>query len=282
MKSTIQEKRKLVNSVFSSVNKKYDLMNDIMSFGIHRLWKEKLIDWMSPQAGSSLIDVASGTGDIAKLFLKRLNKNGVVTCVEPNSEMLEQGRIKLKKFKSIKWINSQAEKLPFSEDTFDYYTISYGIRNVTNINVALKEAFRVLKPGGRFMCLEFSKINNEILNFLYNQYSKTIPFIGKFIVGNEKPYKYLIDSIDKFYNQEELAMMMLKSGFHDVQFNLSNGISAIHSLEDLNVQKSNKIVQIARKCPLQVRWNYKRDTQITHKRYFFLYNVNRISLWANR
>ena len=230
MKSTIQEKRKLVNSVFSSVNKKYDLMNDIMSFGIHRLWKEKLIDWMSPQAGSSLIDVASGTGDIAKLFLKRLNKNGVVTCVEPNSEMLEQGRIKLKKFKSIKWINSQAEKLPFSEDTFDYYTISYGIRNVTNINVALKEAFRVLKPGGRFMCLEFSKINNEILNFLYNQYSKTIPFIGKLIVGKDEPYKYLINSIEQFYTQKQLLELIYNNGFSNVEFrNLSNGISAIHS-----------------------------------------------------
>ena len=230
MKSTIQEKRKLVNSVFSSVNKNYDLMNDIMSFGIHRLWKEKLIDWMSPQAGSSLIDVASGTGDIAKLFLKRLNKNGVVTCVEPNSEMLEQGRIKLKKFKSIKWINSQAEKLPFSEDTFDYYTISYGIRNVTNINVALKEAFRVLKPGGRFMCLEFSKINNEILNFLYNQYSKTIPFIGKLIVGKDEPYKYLINSIEQFYTQKQLLELIYNNGFSNVEFrNLSNGISAIHS-----------------------------------------------------
>ncbi len=230
MKSTIQEKRKLVNSVFSSVNKNYDLMNDIMSFGIHRLWKEKLIDWMSPQAGSSLIDVASGTGDIAKLFLKKLNKNGVVTCVEPNSEMLEQGRIKLKKFKSIKWINSQAEKLPFSEDTFDYYTISYGIRNVTNINVALKEAFRVLKPGGRFMCLEFSKINNEILNFLYNQYSKTIPFIGKLIVGKDEPYKYLINSIEQFYTQKQLLELIYNNGFSNVEFrNLSNGISAIHS-----------------------------------------------------
>ena len=230
MKSTIQEKRKLVNSVFSSVNKKYDLMNDIMSFGIHRLWKEKLIDWMSPQAGSSLIDVASGTGDIAKLFLKRLNKNGVVTCVEPNSEMLEQGRIKLKKFKSIKWINSQAEKLPFSEDTFDYYTISYGIRNVTNINVALKEAFRVLKPGGRFMCLEFSKINNEILNFLYNQYSKTIPLIGKLIIGKDDPYKYLINSIEQFYTQKQLLELIYNNGFSNVEFrNLSNGISAIHS-----------------------------------------------------
>ena len=230
MKSTIQEKRKLVNSVFSSVNKNYDLMNDIMSFGIHRLWKEKLIDWMSPQAGSSLIDVASGTGDIAKLFLKRLNKNGVVTCVEPNSEMLEQGRIKLKKFKSIKWINSQAEKLPFSEDTFDYYTISYGIRNVTNINVALKEAFRVLKPGGRFMCLEFSKINNEILNFLYNQYSKTIPFIGKLIIGKDDPYKYLINSIEQFYTQKQLLELIYNNGFSNVEFrNLSNGISAIHS-----------------------------------------------------
>ena len=230
MKSTIQDKNKLVNSVFSQVYKKYDLMNDIMSLGIHRVWKEKFIDWMNPQPNTKLIDVASGTGDIANLFFTRSNGTGEVICVEPNKEMLSRGKIKLKKYKSVKWISSSAESIPIEGNTFDYYSISYGIRNVSDINKVLKEAFRVLKPGGRFMCLEFSKIDNEILNFLYKQYSKTIPYIGKFIVGSDKPYKYLIDSIDKFYNQKELSKLIKNNGFSNVEFrNVSNGISAIHS-----------------------------------------------------
>ena len=230
MKSTIQDKNKLVNSVFSQVYKKYDLMNDIMSLGVHRVWKEKFIDWMNPQPNTKLIDVASGTGDIANLFFTRSNGTGEIICVEPNKEMLKQGKIKLKKYSSIKWINYSAESIPVEDNTFDYYSISYGIRNVSDINKVLKEAFRVLKPGGRFMCLEFSKIDNEILNFLYKQYSKTIPYIGKFIVGSDKPYKYLIDSIDKFYNQKELSKLIKDNGFSNVEFrNVSNGISAIHS-----------------------------------------------------
>ncbi len=230
MKETIQDKHHLVNSVFSKVHKKYDLMNDIMSLGVHRVWKEKFIDWMNPQPNTKLIDVASGTGDIANLFFTRSNGTGEVICVEPNKEMLSRGKIKLKKYKSVKWINSSAESIPIEGNTFDYYSISYGIRNVSDINKVLKEAFRVLKPGGRFMCLEFSKIDNEILNFLYKQYSKTIPYIGKFIVGSDKPYKYLIDSIDKFYNQKELSKLIKNNGFSNVEFrNVSNGISAIHS-----------------------------------------------------
>ena len=230
MKTTIQDKNKLVNSVFSQVYKKYDLMNDIMSLGVHRVWKEKFIDWMNPQPNTKLIDVASGTGDIANLFFTRSDGTGEVICVEPNKEMLSRGKIKLKKYKSVKWINSSAESIPIEGNTFDYYSISYGIRNVSDINKVLKEAFRVLKPGGRFMCLEFSKIDNEILNFLYKQYSKTIPYIGKFIVGSDKPYKYLIDSIDKFYNQKELSKLIKNNGFSNVEFrNVSNGISAIHS-----------------------------------------------------
>ena len=230
MKSTIQDKNKLVNSVFSQVYKKYDLMNDIMSLGVHRVWKEKFIDWMNPQPNTKLIDVASGTGDIANLFFTRSDGTGEVICVEPNKEMLSRGKIKSKKYKSVKWINSSAESIPIEGNTFDYYSISYGIRNVSDINKVLKEAFRVLKPGGRFMCLEFSKIDNEILNFLYKQYSKTIPYIGKFIVGSDKPYKYLIDSIDKFYNQKELSKLIKNNGFSNVEFrNVSNGISAIHS-----------------------------------------------------
>ena len=230
MKSTIQDKNKLVNSVFSNVHKKYDLMNDIMSLGIHRLWKEKFINWMNPQPNTKLIDVASGTGDIAKLFFKKTNQTGKITCVEPNKKMLEQGKIKLKRYSTIHWINSQAEKIPVKNNTFDYYSISYGLRNVSNINIALKEALRVLKPGGRFMCLEFSKIDNELINFLYKQYSKSIPLIGKFVVGSEKPYEYLVDSIKKFYNQEQLVELMKKNGFTNIEFrNVSYGVSAIHS-----------------------------------------------------
>ncbi len=230
MKSTIQDKNKIVNSVFSEVYKKYDLMNDIMSFGIHRTWKKKFVDWMQPQLNSKLIDVAAGTGDIAKLFLNKSNNTGEITCVEPNVKMLEQGKKKTSKFKNIYWVNSEAEKIPTNDNMYDYYSISFGIRNVTNINSSLREAFRVLKPGGRFMCLEFSKIDNEVLKYFYSQYSKTIPHIGKLIVGSEKPYKYLIDSIEKFYNQEDLSKLMSKNGFSNIEYrNLSYGIAAIHS-----------------------------------------------------
>ena len=230
MKSTIQDKTKLVNSVFTEVYQKYDLMNDIMSLGIHRIWKEKFVDWMKPRPNTKLIDVASGTGDIARIFLNRVNASANITCVDSNIKMLNRGKIKLKKFSSVNWINAKAEKLPLSDNTFDYYSISYGIRNVTNIQNVLKEALRVLKPGGRFMCLEFSKIDNEILNFFYKQYSKTFPYIGKLIIGSGEPYKYLNESIEKFYNQEELFNQIKKSGFSNIEFrNLSNGISAIHS-----------------------------------------------------
>ncbi len=230
MKSTIQDKTKLVNSVFSEVFKEYDLMNDVMSLGIHRIWKDKFLDWMNPAPHSKLIDVASGTGDIANLFLKKLNNCGEVTCVEPNLKMLNQSKKKLNRSRYINWINAMAEDLPVDDNSFDYYSISYGIRNVTNISKTLKEAFRVLKPGGRFMCLEFSKIDNEILNLIYQQYSKAIPLIGKLIVGSEKPYNYLIKSINEFYNQDQLAELISKNGFSKVEFrNMSNGISAIHS-----------------------------------------------------
>ena len=230
MKGTIQDKTKLVNSVFSKVYNKYDLMNDIMSLGIHRIWKDKFIEWMNPSANCSLIDVASGTGDIAKLFSLRNKNLSTVTCIEPNEDMFKKGKNNLINFKNIKWIKSSAERLPVKENTYDFYAISYGIRNVSNINKALMEAYRVLKPGGRFMCLEFSKIDNEFLNFLYKNYSKAIPSIGKLIVGSSKPYEYLIDSIDTFYNQEELLELIAKNGFANVEYrNLSNGISAIHS-----------------------------------------------------
>ena len=144
--------------------------------------------------------------------------------------MLETGKAKLKPFTNIKWYQSSAEKLPFKDNYFDFYTISYGIRNVTDINSCLREAYRVLKPGGHFLCLEFSKVENELLNLLYKKYSKLIPVFGKIIVGSAEPYEYLITSIERFYNQNDLLALLINNKFSNVQFrNLSNGISAIHS-----------------------------------------------------
>ena len=225
-----QEKTKLVNSLFNKVYKNYDLMNDIMSFGVHRLWKKNLINWMNPQKGNKIIDVASGTGDLAKIISERNNDQNKISCIEPNQSMLETGKKKLTHLKNIKWYLYPAEKLPFKDNTFDFYTISYGIRNVTNINKCLKEALRVLKPGGRFFCLEFSKVENEILNLFYQNYSKLIPIFGKMIIGSSDPYEYLVKSINKFYDQNELVELMSNNKFSNIQFrNLSNGISAIHS-----------------------------------------------------
>jgi len=225
-----QDKTKLVNSVFDKVYKNYDLMNDLMSFGVHRFWKRNLITWMNPQLGDKIIDVAAGTGDLVQMISKRNNNKNFFYCVEPNKGMFETGKNKLKSFTNVKWYLNFAEKLPFKENTFDFYTISYGIRNVTDINQCLKEAYRVLKPGGRFFCLEFSKVENEILNLVYQKYSKLIPFIGKIVMGSDEPYEYLISSIDKFYNQNELVDLLEKNSFSNVEFrNLSNGISAIHS-----------------------------------------------------
>ena len=225
-----QDKTKLVNSVFDKVYKNYDLMNDLMSFGVHRYWKKNLITWMNPQLGNKIIDVAAGTVDLVKMISKKNDNKNILCCVEPNRGMLQVGKEKLKSLTNIKWYLNSAEKLPFEESTFDFYTISYGIRNVTDINQCLREAYRVLKPGGRFFCLEFSKVENEILNLLYQKYSKLIPLIGKIVVGSEEPYEYLIGSIDKFYNQNELVALLKKNRFSNVEFrNLSNGISAIHS-----------------------------------------------------
>jgi demethylmenaquinone methyltransferase/2-methoxy-6-polyprenyl-1,4-benzoquinol methylase len=205
-------------------------MNDLMSLGVHRLWKKNLISWMNPQPENKIIDVAAGTGDLAKMISDKNNNKNIFCCVEPNKGMFETGRKKLKLLSNIKWYLNSAEKLPFKNNTFDFYTISYGIRNVTDINQCLREAYRVLRPGGRFFCLEFSKVENEMLNLLYQKYSKLIPLIGKFVVGSEKPYEYLIDSIDKFYSQNELVDLLEKNKFLNVEFrNLSNGISAIHS-----------------------------------------------------
>jgi demethylmenaquinone methyltransferase/2-methoxy-6-polyprenyl-1,4-benzoquinol methylase len=230
MKTFIQDKTKLVNTVFSKVYKKYDLMNDIMSLGVHRLWKKDMVNWMRHQSEQKILDVASGTGDLAKIISKKNYNKNKIFCVEPNKDMLKVGKQKLRFYKNIEWHLASAEKLPFKDNMFDFYTISYGIRNVTDINLCLKEAFRVLKTGGRFMCLEFSKVENEILQKIYNQYSKAIPFIGKYVIGNAMPYNYLVDSIEQFYDQRELLQLIKNNKFSNVEFrNLSNGISAIHS-----------------------------------------------------
>ena len=230
MKTHHKNSKRLVTKVFQDVFDKYDLMNDLMSLGIHRLWKKNFINWLNPQKNTTLVDVASGTGDIAKLYLNKINYKGHVCCVDESKEMLNINREKLKGNINVKWFCSSAEKLPFKNNYFDYYTISFGIRNINNINNALKEAYRVLKPGGRFLCLEFSKVENEILNKLYKTYSKSIPKLGKFIVGKSGPYEYLINSIEKFYSQEKFFQQIKKQNFINVSYrNLSGGIVAIHS-----------------------------------------------------
>ena len=230
MQQYLQNKKGLVESVFDHVYDQYDLMNDFMSLGIHRLWKKDLLNMMSPSSGKKLIDVACGTGDIAKLFLNSVNKNSWVTCVDPNKGMIKKGKEKLNKYKNLKWIIAPAEKLPIVKNSFDFYTISFGLRNTKNLNKALSEAYRVLKPGGRYLCLEFSKIQNSSLNFIYQNYSKLIPSIGKIVVGEKKPYEYLVESIKNFVNQDELIDLMKKNGFEKCTYrNLSGGIVSIHS-----------------------------------------------------
>ena len=230
MQQYLQNKKGLVENVFNQVYNKYDLMNDFMSMGVHRYWKKSLINMMSPIANRKLIDVACGTGDIGKLFLDNTNKEGEITCVDPNKGMIGQGKMKLSNYKNIKWIVSPAEKLPIQDNSFDYYTISFGLRNTSNLNNALSEAYRVLKPGGRYLCLEFSKIQNSNLNFLYKNYSKLIPIIGQFVIGEKEPYEYLIKSIEEFINQDELIDLMTKHNFHKCSYrNLSGGIVSIHS-----------------------------------------------------
>ena len=230
MQQYLQNKRGLVQNVFDQVFDQYDLMNDFMSLGVHRLWKKDLLNMMNPSSNQKLVDVACGTGDIAKLFLKNVNKNAEITCVDPNQGMLNKGKEKLRNFKNLNWVAASAEKLPFKDNTFEFYTISFGLRNTKNLNKTLKEAFRVLKPGGRFLCLEFSKIQNTNLNFIYKNYSKLIPLIGKIVVGSKEPYDYLIKSIENFVNQEELIEIMKKNNFKKCTYrNLSGGIVSIHS-----------------------------------------------------
>ncbi len=230
MQQYLQNKKGLVQSVFDRVYDKYDLMNDFMSLGIHRIWKKNLINMMNPSHKNSLIDVACGTGDIGKLFLDNTKIDIPISCVDPNKGMINKGKDKLTKYKNINWIVAPAEKLPITDNSFDYYTISFGLRNTKDISKALSEAYRVLKPGGRFLCLEFSKIQNSNLDFIYKNYSKLIPLIGNLVVGQKEPYEYLVKSIEKFVNQEELISIMFKNNFEKCSYrNLSGGIVSIHS-----------------------------------------------------
>ena len=230
MKQYLQNKKGLVQNVFNNVYDKYDLMNDFMSFGVHRFWKKDLIMMMSPNINKKLIDVACGTGDIGKLFLEVVKNKGQVFNVDPNKKMIEQRKKRIGSLKNMSWKLGKAEKLEFEKNFFDYYTISFGLRNTKDINKSIKEAYRVLKPGGRFLCLEFSKIENSNINFLYKNYSKLIPEIGKLIVGRRDPYRYLLESIDKFISQDELIDFMKKNGFKKCSYrNLSGGLVAIHS-----------------------------------------------------
>ena len=230
MQQNLQQKKGLVKSVFDTVYDKYDLMNDFMSFGVHRHWKKELIRQMNPSSNDTLVDVACGTGDIAKLFSYVNDNKSKILCIDFNQKMLSEGKKRLKNYKNIKWKLSNAENLDLPSNSFDFYTISFGLRNTKNINKSIKEAYRVLKKGGRFFCLEFSKIQNHNLEILYKNYSKFIPLIGKIIVGETKPYEYLIESIENFVNQEELIEILKNNKFYKPNYkNLSGGIVAIHS-----------------------------------------------------
>tara|TARA_Y100001958_G_scaffold140998_1_gene116091 strand:- start:235 stop:945 length:711 start_codon:yes stop_codon:yes gene_type:complete len=236
MQQYLQNKKDLVKNVFDKVYNKYDLMNDFMSLGIHRLWKKNLLNMMNPSQNKKLIDVACGTGDIAKLYLNNVGKSSSITCVDPNEGMIMKGKEKLFDYKNLKWIIASAEKLPLPNNSFDFYTISFGLRNTENLDKSLSEAYRVLKPGGRFFCLEFSKIQNSGLNTFYKNYSKLIPSIGKIVVGEKKPYEYLVKSIENFINQDELISLMVKNNFEKCKYrNLSGGIVSIHSGWKINV-----------------------------------------------
>ncbi|TNM89356.1 hypothetical protein fugu_003590 [Takifugu bimaculatus] len=262
------EKATRVYKVFENVAQKYDVMNDAMSFGIHRLWKDALLHVMHPQPGAQLLDMAGGTGDIAFRFLeyvcfqqeKRRRRaarsvqapswqhlepdtsagkedgpvrSRAVVC-DINKEMLSVGKQKADGMgihEGLSWVVGDAEELPFDDDQFDIYTIAFGIRNVTHIEQALQEALRVLKPGGRFICLEFSKVTNPLLARIYDAYSfQAIPVLGEVIAGDWKSYQYLVESIRKFPDQEEFKQMIEDAGFYCVQYrNLTAGVVALHS-----------------------------------------------------
>ena len=178
----------------------------------------------------TIIDAASGTGDIAKLCSEKTKNQSKIYCVEPNEKMLQIGKNRLSYLENLEWVKSSAEKLPFKDNYFDIYVISFGIGNVSDIHKTLQEAYRVLKKGGRFFCLEFSKVENEVLSKFYSSYSRIIPRIGELIVGDRMPYDYLIQSINDFYSQKDLLNIIQQNKFIKAEYrNLTNGIAAIHT-----------------------------------------------------
>ena len=228
----VNEKQSRVAEVFSSVAPSYDIMNDLMSAGVHRLWKDALMDWLAPSKGQVLVDIAGGTGDIALRFLKRGGSH--VYVIDINEDMVRAGqkRRDVKAYSSqIDWTVASAEELPLKTETADRVTISFGLRNVTNRDAALREALRILKPGGRFCCLEFSAVQNEAISMLYDLWSfNALPKLGRMVANDEAAYRYLAESIRTFPAQHDLSRMISEAGFAQVRFrNLSNGIAAIHS-----------------------------------------------------
>lgn len=226
------QKSSLVREVFDSVASNYDLMNDLMSLGIHRLWKNAVIDWLRPCSGMTLVDVGGGTGDLAFKFLERGGTN--VYLVDINKEMLAQGRNRALDqglLDNIEWIHGDAENLPLENMSVDAYTTAFCIRNVTRIDQALAEARRVLKPGGRFLCLEFSHVSSPLIRRIYDTYSFSIlPALGERIANDRNAYQYLAESIRKFPNQSQFAQLICNAGLEQVSYrNLSGGIAAIHS-----------------------------------------------------
>jgi demethylmenaquinone methyltransferase/2-methoxy-6-polyprenyl-1,4-benzoquinol methylase len=227
------EKAGMVHGVFSRVASKYDIMNDLMSLGIHRVWKDAMMDWLAPRPGQKLLDVAGGTGDVAFRFLKRAPGATATVCDMTESMLIEgQKRAEAEDMADrLQWVVGDAMALPFADNSFDVYTISFGIRNVTRIPDALAEAYRVLRPGGRLMVLEFSQIPNDMLQSLYDAYSfNVIPVMGQIVANDRDSYQYLVESIRKFPNQEMFASMIREAGFDRVKYrNLSMGIAALHS-----------------------------------------------------
>ncbi|WP_274423658.1 bifunctional demethylmenaquinone methyltransferase/2-methoxy-6-polyprenyl-1,4-benzoquinol methylase UbiE [Chelativorans sp. YIM 93263] len=230
------EKQPLVNDVFHRVAERYDLMNDLMSAGLHRTWKDAMVSWLAPprRPGFKTLDVAGGTGDIALRIVEASGRQAQVTVLDINDSMLTVGRERAEKrglADNLAFIEANAEDLPFPESTFDAYTIAFGIRNVPHIDTALAEAYRVLRPGGRFLCLEFSDVNTPFLDKAYETWSfQAIPRIGRMVTGDGEPYRYLVESIRKFPNQQNFAAMMRHAGFSRVTWrDYSGGIAALHS-----------------------------------------------------